>query len=162
MGDCASKAPLPPPRSLPPVQDELTKREKLELEWRHQRIPEVHFPAMHGHVDVCVAEAQALATRFGVCLQLRMFNETLVDARPAGPFTILWETTDNQKEVGEVRARLGAAADGRFASVKDVQGFGLSVLDNHSVAIASGHWGPSTWYTVVGFLMPVASAPPAT
>lgn len=174
MGTCTSKAapltpvrppvrpPTPPKRQMPERQmperpdtpPTMSLREKLEKEWRHQQISEEHFPAMHLHVHACMLETQALATQFGACVQLCMFNETIVDARPSGPFYISWDPDMNQEEVERVRASLGPAADSPFSSAEELESLGVSVLDNHSVAVPCGSWGLSTFYTTVGFLVP--------
>ena len=146
-----------PERQMPERPDTppaMSLREKLEKEWRYQQISEEHFPAMHLHVHACMLETQALATQFGACVQLCMFNETIGDARPSGPFYISWEPDMNQEEVERVRASLGPAADGPFSSAEELESFGVSVLSNHSVAVPCGSWGLSTFYTTVGFLVP--------
>lgn len=143
----------------------LTLPQKLEKRWAKQGVPASAFAAMHARVDTIVAAATELSTTFGACVTLRMFNETLVEARPPGPFRIAWKTAEAPAEpprntrddlytqLAMARGRMGPAADGVFDDA--VKAHGLCVLEDRQVAVCTGSWGRSQFYTALGQLLPL-------
>ena len=145
--------------------------QKLEKTWRAQCVPEQHFDAMHAEVNAIVAAAQALSTKYSVCVRLRMFGEDLLDARPPGPFRIIWvsksttidHTMDDTQQAykrsdnaARIRAKMGPAADGVFDSEADVTAHGVTVLPDRCVAMPTFHVGLDQFFEPVGHLVPVS------